>query len=160
MNWYLECFRKYATFSGRARRSEYWYFILFNFLAALIFGFLDGAFFNQAAQMGLGPLSGVYSLVAFLPSWAVTVRRMHDTNRSGWVPFWLTVGPGIASTFAGFGVIAAILEASQGGYVDYEAFGGQLVFLGLIWLVVGIVWLVFLVQDSQPGDNAYGPYPK
>ena len=77
MNEFINCWKKYATFSGRARRKEYWLFVLFNAIAL------------------------VYALSAILPSFAVCVRRLHDTNRSGWwiliclVPFiggiWLLV---------------------------------------------------------------------
>ena len=84
MNWYFKVLRKYAVFSGRARRSEYWFFVLFNLLFGLILIAIDVSldFFN--AQLGIGVLSGIYSLFVLIPSIAVTVRRLHDTGRSGW----------------------------------------------------------------------------
>jgi len=84
MNWYLEVLRKYAVFNGRARRSEYWWFVLFNIIISLALGAIDGVTgtFSQAA--GLGLLGGLYTLAVLLPSLAVTVRRLHDTGRSGW----------------------------------------------------------------------------
>ena len=69
------CFNKYATFSGRAARAEYWYFVLFNLLLSLAAGIVDA---------GSGVASGVAVLVTFLPGLAVTVRRLHDIDRSGW----------------------------------------------------------------------------
>ncbi|MGN0846769.1 MAG: DUF805 domain-containing protein [Kiritimatiellia bacterium] len=81
MNWYLTCWKKYATFSGRARRKEYWMFILFNFLAYVVAGALD-------AMFGGGLITGLYCLAVFLPSFAVFVRRLHDTNKSGW---WILI---------------------------------------------------------------------
>ena len=80
MNWYLGCWKKYAEFSGRTRRQEFWMFVLFNFLAALVAGFLDGLLGTG------GALYGLYSLAVLIPSLAVGVRRLHDTGRSGW---WL-----------------------------------------------------------------------
>ena len=80
MNWYLGCWKKYAEFSGRARRQEFWMFVLFNFLASVALGFVDGILGTSCA------LGGLYSLAVLIPSLAVGVRRLHDTDRSGW---WL-----------------------------------------------------------------------
>lgn len=89
MSWYIEAFKKYAVFSGRARRKEYWFFVLFNMIAAFLLGFIDGfAGMLLSAEAGIGVLSTIYLLVAFIPGLAVSVRRLHDTNRSGW---WLLI---------------------------------------------------------------------
>jgi uncharacterized membrane protein YhaH (DUF805 family) len=85
MNWFLEVLtKKYATFEGRARRSEYWYFMLFYFLAVVVLSFIDvfAGMYNE--EYGLGLLSTLFMIATILPSLAVTVRRLHDTNRSGW----------------------------------------------------------------------------
>ena len=84
MNWYMEALRQYATFEGRARRKEYWFFTLFNFLALVVLTVVDMELgtFNEQAEIGL--FGGVYLLAVLVPSIAVTVRRLHDTNRSGW----------------------------------------------------------------------------
>ena len=84
MNWYLEALKKYATFEGRARRKEFWFFALFNFLAILVLALIDGVFGTFSEEAGIGLLSGIYVLAIFIPSIAVTVRRLHDTDRSGW----------------------------------------------------------------------------
>ncbi len=113
MNVYLDVLKKYAVFSGRARRTEYWMFFLFNLLIAFVLGAIEGIF------KGSGLLGTLYSLAVFIPSLAVGARRLHDTNRSGW---WLLIS--------------------------------------LIPLIGVIILIVFLVQDSQPGENKYGPNPK
>jgi uncharacterized membrane protein YhaH (DUF805 family) len=126
MNWYLEALRNYANFNGRARRKEYWFFGLFNFviyIGYLFFaGIVLGTLFRREAS-GIAfvlflPL-WVYALGIIVPHLAVAVRRLHDTGKSGW---WL--------------------------------------FITFVPLVGGIILLVFLCTDSQPGPNEYGPNPK
>ena len=79
MNWYLTLMtQKYASFSGRARRTEYWMFFLVYFVIALVIGVVEGLL-----SIG-GYLTGIFALVHLLPSLGVTVRRLHDTGRSGW----------------------------------------------------------------------------
>lgn len=77
MNYYLHVLKNYVTFNGRARRAEYWYFVLFNFIISFILGFLGGL-------MDFVFLGNIYSLAVLLPSIAVGVRRMHDVGKSGW----------------------------------------------------------------------------
>ena len=118
MNWYLDAWKNYVNFQGRARRKAYWMFVLFNIIAIIVLGIIEGVL-GLRGQSGYGFLSGLYSLAIILPGLAVAVRRLHDTGRCGW---WILIG--------------------------------------LIPLVGPIVLLVFLVQDSQPGENQYGPNPK
>ncbi len=77
MNYYLKVFQNYATFTGRARRSEYWYFVLFNTIAILILLALSAA-------LKLPYLLAIYYLATLIPGLAVSVRRMHDVGKSGW----------------------------------------------------------------------------
>jgi uncharacterized membrane protein YhaH (DUF805 family) len=84
MNWYLAALKKYATFEGRARRKEFWFFALFNFLAIVLLALIDGVLGTFSEEVGLGLFSGIYVLAIFIPSIAVTVRRLHDTDRSAW----------------------------------------------------------------------------
>ena len=86
MNWYIAALKKYAIFAGRSQRSEYWYFVLFNFLISFSLGIIDTVAGSFDPQIGLGLLSGTYSLIILIPSIAVGIRRLHDTDRSGW---WL-----------------------------------------------------------------------
>ena len=84
MNWYLGVLKKYAVFNGRAQRSEYWFFILFNIIISIILSVLDGLLGSYDVQSGFGLLSGIYSLAVIVPSIAVTTRRLHDIGKSGW----------------------------------------------------------------------------
>lgn len=118
MNWYIEVIKKYAVFSGRARRSEYWYFVLFTLIISVILGIADNALGLVSPEVGTGILGGIYSLAVLIPSIAVTVRRLHDTDRSGW---W---------------VLVALIP------------------------LVGLVLLVFMIQEGTSEDNQYGPNPK
>ena len=119
MNWYIGVLKKYAVFQGRARRKEYWFFVLFNIIVTVVLSLIDAMMGMYNSEVGIGLLSGVYSLAILIPSIAVTVRRLHDTGRSGW---WILIA--------------------------------------LVPLVGAIILLVFMVLDSQPGDNEYGPSPK
>ena len=119
MNWYLEALSKYATFHGRARRKEFWFFALFNFILNVVLLAIDIRWGQFSFTYNVGLFGGIYSLAVLLPGLAVAVRRLHDTNRSGW---WLLIA--------------------------------------LIPLVGAIVLLVFMLEESQPGQNRYGVCPK
>lgn len=131
MNWYLKVLKNYADFSGRARRKEFWMFTLFNIGICIIFGILDGIL--NAVFSGIGILSYLYLLVVLVPSIAVAVRRLHDTNRSGW---WVLIG----------------LTSVIGRFLPL--IGGVLSIIG------GIILLVFYVQNGTPGTNRFGNDPK
>lgn len=88
MNWYLEALKKYAVFDGRARRKEYWFFILFYIIFALALVFIDGMTGTYNEEYGVGVLSGFFILAMLIPNIAVAVRRLHDTDRSGW---WILI---------------------------------------------------------------------
>ena len=121
MDWYLMVWRKYAEFDGRARRTEYWMFTLFNFLAVLALGVVGvvGLAISKDYGAVLFVPVGIYGLAAVIPSLAVGVRRLHDSGKSGW-----------------------------------------LILIGLIPYVGGVVQIVLMCLDSQPGVNQYGPNPK
>ena len=83
MNWYLEVLKKYAVFSGRARRQEYWMFVLISVIITIVLGVIE-------AILGIpGILGTLYALAILVPSIAVTVRRLHDTDRPG---LWVLIG--------------------------------------------------------------------
>lgn len=83
MNWYLQVLRKYAVFTGRARRQEYWMFVLISFIITVVLMVLG----RLVGLMDV--LANLYSLAVLLPSLAVGARRLHDTGRTGW---WLLIG--------------------------------------------------------------------
>ena len=85
MNWYLKVLRQYADFSGRARRKEYWMFVLFNSIFAIAAMLLDNLFGITMGNIPYGPIYIMYGLALFIPGLAVLVRRLHDTGKSGWM---------------------------------------------------------------------------
>ncbi|MDG2272356.1 MAG: DUF805 domain-containing protein [Halioglobus sp.] len=88
MNWYLQVLNKYTQFDGRSRRKEYWMFILINMVISFILTFVDRLTGTLNPDVGLGLLSGIYTLAVLIPSIAVACRRLHDTGKSGW---WLLI---------------------------------------------------------------------
>ena len=88
MNWYLDAWKNYVTFTGRSRRKAYWMFVLFNIIAAVLAGVIDNVL-GLAGKDGYGPISGLYSLAVFIPGLALAIRRLHDTGRTGW---WMLLG--------------------------------------------------------------------
>lgn len=91
MHWYLDVLKKYATFNGRASRSEYWMFTLINTVIMLV-PYIIAMSLAQSSMETAGMIMivvGIYSLAVLLPSIAVAVRRLHDTDRSGW---WVLIG--------------------------------------------------------------------
>jgi len=86
MNWYIDVIKKYAVFTGRARRKEYWMFMLFNII---IQGVLDIFYYASQKSIAIVVIMCLYSLALLLPSLGVTIRRLHDTGRSGW---WFFLG--------------------------------------------------------------------
>ena len=155
MNWYIEVLKKYAVFNGRARRKEFWFFVLFNVLVSIILAVVDVLLGTYNEVTGSGLLGLVYALAVFIPYLAVTVRRLHDTNKSGW---WLLMP---LSTIILAGISAVILIPMFGVAGANETAGGiAAVFLGIIVLASNIVFLIFLVSDSTPGVNRFGNNPK
>jgi|SRR5208282_3416174 len=84
MNWYLSALKKYAEFSGRARRKEYWIFVLFNFIFAIVAMIIDNILGTTISGLPYGLFYCLYALAVVLPSLAVGVRRLHDIGKSGW----------------------------------------------------------------------------
>jgi uncharacterized membrane protein YhaH (DUF805 family) len=89
MNWYLKVLKNYAGFSGRAQRAEYWFFFLFSTIASMLLLVIDGVIGTMDMELGVGLLYVVYALAVFIPTLAVSVRRLHDIGKSGW---WLLIG--------------------------------------------------------------------
>ena len=109
MNWYLDAFKKYAVFAGRSRRKEYWFFILFNIIAGVVLGAID-------VMIGTSGMLGViYGLVVLIPGLAVMVRRLHDTDRTGW---WFLIG-----LVPVIGTIVLFIFMVQDGTPDKNQYG-------------------------------------
>ncbi len=108
MQWYISVLKKYALFTGRASRSEYWFFTLFTIIASVILSIVDGVLGTA------GALAGLYALATFLPSLGAMIRRLHDTGRSGWW-FFITLVPAV-----GFIVLIVFLaQDSNAGSNQY-----------------------------------------
>lgn len=85
----IQCItKKYATFAGRARRKEYWLYVLLYFIMTLVLAAIGASLGSEESRQSLDMLSTVIGLVLLLPTLAVTARRLHDTNRSGW---WMLI---------------------------------------------------------------------
>ncbi|MBV8033320.1 MAG: DUF805 domain-containing protein [Betaproteobacteria bacterium] len=109
MSWYLMVLRKYADFAGRARRKEYWMFVLVNVIAMFIAAMLDSILGTRNV------LQALYWLALLVPSIAVGVRRLHDTDRTGW---WL-----LLAFVPIIGVIVLLVFMVQAGQTTDNRFG-------------------------------------
>lgn len=89
MDWFIRALQQYAVFQGRARRREYWFFMLFYVLISSFLAVIDSIVGRFDEKTGVGLLSGLFTLGVLLPALGVAVRRLHDTGRSGW---WLCLG--------------------------------------------------------------------
>jgi len=106
-------FKNYVTFSGRAIRSEYWFWVLFSLLGGLATEILDAGIFSSDIPSA-SPPNGVFNLLTFLPSLAISVRRLHDIDRSGW---WVLVA------FTIIGIFVLIYWACKRGTPGANRFG-------------------------------------
>jgi uncharacterized membrane protein YhaH (DUF805 family) len=161
MEWMFMPLRRYAEFSGRSRRMEYWMFALFQFLLFFVFwalmiavagsyfmtGDLRGIVAAGGAIMILCAVFGLIWLALLVPAIAVGVRRLHDTNRSGW---WL-LAPVAAS------VLTNIVGRASNSLGSASAVG---LVGSLITLVLSIVVIVFMLLDGTRGPNRFGDDPK
>ena len=160
------CLKKYFDFKGRARRSEYWWFILFVFIVSAVFNFLGG-FHPVFSYIALA-----CSLLLTIPMLSALTRRLHDTSRSGWwvLVYGLAILAVYGAMIAIFYPIADQLTAEgdemmlAGLFVDAiqdspvaatTMFGGS-----LLTTVIFIITLIFSIMDSHWGENKYGPSPK
>ena len=84
-------FRGYVVWDARSTRAEYWWWTLFVFIVAAVASIIDSALFSSSSMSGVGPVSAITSLALFLPGLSVWIRRLHDTDRSGWWTWSLLV---------------------------------------------------------------------
>jgi uncharacterized membrane protein YhaH (DUF805 family) len=111
MSWYLEALKKYAVFSGRSRRKEYWFFLLFNIIVSIVLGGIDALLGTFSSSANIGLLSGIYGLAVLIPTLALTVRRLHDIDRTGW---WILIG--LVPLIGGIVLLVfALLDGTPGG---------------------------------------------
>lgn len=148
VDWAKRPLQKYADFGGRAPRAEYWWYTLAILVTAIVVGIVEGILGLGNMVGPYGPLSLLLMLGLLVPGLAVTVRRLHDTNRSGW---WILVA---LVPYAIVGVMMGRTAAS-GSMTGLTELG----LVGLVALAGACVLLVFMILEGTPGDNQYGPNP-
>ena len=147
IDWTTRPLKKYVDFTGRAPRAEYWWFYLAMIVAYLVALTID----SLVGVELLGPygvVTCVLGLALILPSLAVTFRRLHDTNRSGW---WILI---VVVPYFVMGIVMGMSMAS--GDMTGMASAGL---IGLVALAGAIAMLVFMVLPGTNGDNRFGPDP-
>ena len=110
------CFSKYAVFSGRASRSEFWWFALFGLIGGIVTAVIDVMILGYSAE-AYGPINIIFTVITFLPYLAVGARRLHDINKSGW---WQLIA------LTGIGVILLIIWMATVGENKKNAHGSPL----------------------------------
>lgn len=154
IGWYFLAFKKYFVIRGRSTRSEYWFFFLFNLIAGIVLNLLDQVFglYNVEEEMGI--LGSLYALIALIPGITVTVRRLHDSGRSGW---WL-LSLVLSMVALIVSMVMGVIESEYG-----EPSDALYVFIGvsiLLTLILLVTIFIFTLLDSQRGSNRFGPNPK
>lgn len=144
------CFRKYASFRGRASRSEYWFFVLFCMMLGAVAGLIDG--FIGALTGTSGFIGAIVSLGVVLPSIAVSVRRLHDINKSGW---WIGI---IFLVYIGIAVGGYLIYASGVAMTTEDTWTilFLLVAVGIALMIYSLVLMIFYCLRGTPGPNRYG----
>lgn len=162
MDWYLKCLHQYADFSGRARRTEYWMFVLFNlifFIAAMI---LDNVLGLTPGGLPYGLFYFLYGLAVLIPGLAVVVRRLHDIGKSGWM-ILITLIPIVGGIWL---LVLMMLDSSPGdneygpnpkdvydeGTESSETSNDLILLLVVIWMLFSrIFWAIM----SKHFDNFF-----
>lgn len=154
IDWYKKVvFENYANFKGRARRSEYWYYLLMTIIISIILMIIDEVLgLKYGPKDDSGVISSIYSLAVFVPGLAVSVRRLHDIGKSGWllVIFYVSI---IVLTAGAF--LVGFSSGMAGGNFGIGFIIPILAILGLsIWM------LILFCTEGDQGANKYGPDPK
>lgn len=164
------CLKKSFVFKGRARRSEYWWWILFTNILYLLISVI-----TEAIPKDYLLLMGIYSLVILLGtiyfaivSSAVSIRRLHDIGRSGWWYGFSVILIFGMSIWISIDIINTAMSMDAGRYANPEAMGnellmqmmGKIIIAYIPYLIYSIILLVWYCMDSRPGANKYGENPK
>lgn len=162
------CFSKAVTFTGRSRRSEFWYWQLFSFIVGIAIAITSSITANlPVVPAVIGFSLFVWNILSWLVSFSVSVRRLHDTGHSGW---WY--GGYLIAGFAFFIwiIVEIVLVAAEAPNIEAPetsdiirmiiGFLGKFAIPYLIYLVYGILLLVWMCTDSHAGANKYGKNPK
>ena len=160
MNSYMNAMRRYFEFSGRSNRSEFWLFVLFTIIILVLAMVIDRL---ALGSEGPGVLYFIVALAHLIPGISVSVRRLHDIDRTGlwvllfalaptliWVVGLIIMGGSIMMMMGGTDASAA---------AGFATMGMGFMLIGLINLIIAIVAIVFYVTPGTPGPNTYGPPP-
>ena len=142
MEWATLPLKKYAEFEGRSRRKEYWMYVLLLIVVGVVIAVIEAILGLRGMVGPYGPITALFLLATLLPSLSVGVRRLHDTDRSGW---WLLIG------YAPFLLSLCLM------FIGIPQFA---MILSVLALIGFIVLLVFMVMEGTKGPNQYGADPK
>lgn len=157
IEWYKKVvFENYANFSGRARRSEYWYFALANIIIGILLSVLDNVLGLKVGTSNSGVLSGLYNLAIFIPGLAVSVRRLHDIGKSGKL---LLLFYGIIFVSVIVMVISGFTVFMSGNF-SMSSLGVAFFAPLLVVLAMSIWMLILFCTEGDQGPNKYGFDPK
>jgi uncharacterized membrane protein YhaH (DUF805 family) len=137
----------YFDMQGRVGRSQFWYFVLANFVGAILAAILQSVIFL--------PLLAIYDLAILLPTAGMGARRLQDTGRDGKL-VWIFIIAGFVSQFC---AMLAMVSFFSLGFLSFLLFGPLLILINLALVIACIVLIYFWCQPGDPGDNAYGPPP-
>jgi uncharacterized membrane protein YhaH (DUF805 family) len=166
---------RYADFQGRARRSEYWLWFLFQVIAEIVFSIVESAAGGTNASAGslVKLVEAIFKLAILIPTLAVAVRRFHDIGRTGWwvlFPFAVTVvalvvflifnGSQFIASMSSIEGLADKADTPEGALALLSAFGPMLLWVFVPAILASLVTFVFHVLDGTPGRNRFGPDPK
>ncbi len=156
MKWYIQAIKQYATFTGRTSRQGYWMFVLFNVLFSFCASILDKLFGTEAGNTGV--LSMLYSLFILVPSYAISVRRLHDIGKSGMLLLAVIIATIIVTLFFIFFVLVRVMT---GGMDNLSGADGGIFFVCVLYYIAVTIWLLVLYcKKGTPGVNKYGPNPE
>lgn len=145
IEWYKKVvFENYANFKGRARRSEYWYFVLMNSIISIVTAIID-----KSLELKFG-INLLYGIAVFIPTLSVSVRRLHDIGKSGWV---LLISY-IAMIICAAGLVLGMMTLGSSSFSIWFAIPIMVMF------AIGIWMLVLFVKEGNDGKNKYGSDPK
>ena len=170
-----QCLRKYADFSGRATRAEYWWWALATTIASMAFSAVDTFIAAFSGGYSFSPLGTIFSLAVLLPSLAVTSRRLHDIGRTGWWQLAWYIIAIIGWIALAVGLVIVIIGLAFGGYFEVdsvEQFFSNLPYESWVPLLIGglivlainlavFIWaILWLARQGQTGPNRFGPDPR
>lgn len=163
------CFKKYFDFKGRARRSEFWWFMLFVLIVQSVLSFIG------MVIPGIGYVSMIVSLALLIPQLSVLCRRLHDTSHGSWwvvllalliAGYYGSIGAMLGSNFSSMANISnpdemiAMMEAVSDAIQASPGLATAALCCGIAVFILSCVLFIFTVLDSKWDANKYGPSPK